>query len=66
MGRHNRIMGRNKKCICLFKSNKKLDYTILPRKMIFASEDIYIFETINTYQQSRKENNSTLKFDNDP
>ena len=36
------------------------------KPMIFASEDIYIFETINTYQQSRKENNSTLNFDNDP
>ena len=46
--------------------NKNVDYTIPPRKMIFASEDIYIFGTINTYQQSRKENNSTLDFDNDP
>ena len=36
------------------------------KPMIFASEDIYIFGTINTYQQSRKENNSTLDFDNDP
>ena len=36
------------------------------KPMIFASEDIYIFGNINTYQWSRKENNSTLVFDNDP
>ena len=36
------------------------------KPMIFALEDVYIFETINTYQQSRKENSSTLNFDNDP
>ena len=36
------------------------------KPMIFTSEDIYIFKTINTYQQSRKENNYTLAFDNDP
>ena len=35
------------------------------KPMIFASEDIHVFGTINTYQQSRKENNSTLVFDND-
>ena len=33
---------------------------------IFTSEDIYIFKTTNTYQQSRKESNYTLGFDNDP
>ena len=27
---NNRIMGRNKKCICLFLSNKKVNYTTLP------------------------------------
>ena len=46
------------------KQKSKLHNSAKP--MIFASEDIYIFGTINTYQQSRKENNSTLVFDNDP
>ena len=36
------------------------------KPMIVASEDIYIFGTNNTYQQSRKENNSILVFGNDP
>ena len=33
------------------------------KPMIFTSEDIYIFKTTNTYQQSRKESNYTLGFD---
>ena len=46
------------------KQKSKLHNSAKP--IIFASEDIYIFGTINTYQESRKENNSTLTFDNDP
>ena len=45
------------------KQESKLHNSAKP--VIFASEAIYVFGTINTYQQSRKENNSTLVFDND-
>ena len=48
------------------KQKSKLHNTAKPIIFASASEDIYIFGTINTYQESRKENNSTLTFDNDP